>query len=517
MPSAQISNTANSKSKQQVDNKIAKAAERAKEQRLEQQQQQQQQIESQQEMQQSTTNSTGNKTPQEHPEFIKQALVIIEKKVRNLEKRRQKLEEYKDSEKKGESLNADQKQAIERYDEVIRTLDLARELEKQFMSLANDALKQQRKQAKRDQMEREDAVRDRVRETQRLLAVLNLFAQNVSNVRAHFLNEQNGAVKLTESELNLFDEFRKLVQVSELSSQMDTVLTESADHLIWLLEGKNKPITRLCTEQTQVTYSDLKKLFDRVLECAYWRQDATASSSLAHHHATSVVEQPTEIEPQQQQQQQQQANEQETLGHTEQIHTNVYNQQNTSDDYVMVSSNDFADQTNQANKQSKAYFSTLNQTTDNRHINEFLNQNNDEGINFLQDSEIQTRTQQAQPQDTLENIENYQHQAEQQQGFDSSNQEFKNDPHNREFRQQRGNGYRGGYQKGRYSDERRGGHSGPRQHNGPRPNNSNWSNSRGGGSGSNSGNRGSYRPRGGAGGNQGGYRQPQQQQQQVVQ
>jgi hypothetical protein len=33
-------------------------------------------------------NSGGNKTPQEQPEFIKQALIIIEKKVRNLEKRR---------------------------------------------------------------------------------------------------------------------------------------------------------------------------------------------------------------------------------------------------------------------------------------------------------------------------------------------------------------------------------------------------------------------------------------------
>jgi hypothetical protein len=41
------------------------------------------------------TNSTGAvvttsgvKTPQEYPEFIKQALLVIEKKVRNLEKRR---------------------------------------------------------------------------------------------------------------------------------------------------------------------------------------------------------------------------------------------------------------------------------------------------------------------------------------------------------------------------------------------------------------------------------------------
>lgn len=35
-----------------------------------------------------TLQQGGNKTPQEQPEFIKQSLIIIEKKVRNLEKRR---------------------------------------------------------------------------------------------------------------------------------------------------------------------------------------------------------------------------------------------------------------------------------------------------------------------------------------------------------------------------------------------------------------------------------------------
>jgi hypothetical protein len=34
------------------------------------------------------TGSTGNKTPTDQPEFIKQSLILIEKKVRNLEKRR---------------------------------------------------------------------------------------------------------------------------------------------------------------------------------------------------------------------------------------------------------------------------------------------------------------------------------------------------------------------------------------------------------------------------------------------
>ena len=32
--------------------------------------------------------NSGNKTPTEQPEFVKQALIIIEKKVRNLDKRR---------------------------------------------------------------------------------------------------------------------------------------------------------------------------------------------------------------------------------------------------------------------------------------------------------------------------------------------------------------------------------------------------------------------------------------------
>jgi hypothetical protein len=35
-------------------------------------------------------------------------------------------------------LNEDQLSAVSRYDEVIRTLDLSREMEKQFIGLAND-------------------------------------------------------------------------------------------------------------------------------------------------------------------------------------------------------------------------------------------------------------------------------------------------------------------------------------------------------------------------------------------
>lgn len=49
-----------------------------------------------------------------------------------------KLEEYRDLQAKGKTLNEDQLVAIQRYDEVLRTLELSKELEKQFISLANE-------------------------------------------------------------------------------------------------------------------------------------------------------------------------------------------------------------------------------------------------------------------------------------------------------------------------------------------------------------------------------------------
>ena len=82
----------------------------------------------------------------------------------------------------------------------------------------------------------------------------------------------------------------------------------------------------------------------------------------------------------------------------------LYHQQNTSDDYVLVSTNDI-NENNQSKSpnqqaQAKTFFTTLNAADlpAHRNINEFLNrcENSDDGINFLQDSEIQQRQQQQQ-------------------------------------------------------------------------------------------------------------------------
>jgi len=426
------------------------------------------------------SSNTGIKTPSEQPEFIKQALIIIEKKVRNLDKRRIKLEEYKEFQRKGQILNEDQLLAVSKYEEVLKSLELSRELEKQFVGLANDAMKQQKKQAKKEQMEREELVRDKFKEAQRILSVLDTFAED--SIRNDFLNETNGAFKLSAEELEMLDEFNKLVEPTLPGTKLDLASSEYADHLVNLIEGKNKPITAL-SAVTPVSYADLRKLFDRLLAATYWTQikeqqqaePTTAEAENAEQLVNDLNEQTSEMTEQTNliaavenlELNNQQV---EQFSSQQQIEQGIYNHQNTSDDFIIVNSNECSEimskspslqpteninadvNQQQQPQQTKTFFTTLNQS-EQRNINEFINncENDNEGINFLQDSEIQSRQQEHVP-DEL----NYETQATQQ--SQTINAFISNDQKDGQSQyKQRGNrDYNGRpYQPRRYPDDRR--------------------------------------------------------------
>merc|ERR1712013_584706 len=84
---------------------------------------------------------------------LQAALAIVEKKVRNLEKRKGKLDAYRDTLQRGKSLNEDQQAAVAKYDEVIGTLEFARELSGQFTKLALDEAKDKKKMMKKEQQQ----------------------------------------------------------------------------------------------------------------------------------------------------------------------------------------------------------------------------------------------------------------------------------------------------------------------------------------------------------------------------
>merc|ERR1712079_454379 len=79
-----------------------------------------------------------NGAPQVQETSIQAAIAIVEKKVRNLEKRKGKLDSYRDILRRGKALNEDQQSAVDKYDEVIGTLEFTKELMGQFSKLATD-------------------------------------------------------------------------------------------------------------------------------------------------------------------------------------------------------------------------------------------------------------------------------------------------------------------------------------------------------------------------------------------
>jgi caprin-1 len=481
-------------------------------------------VEPEQKMQheQTPTANSGTKTPPEQPEFVKQTLVIIEKKVRNLDKRRQKLEEYKENARKGATLNEDQLQAVSKYDEVIRTLELTREMEKQFVGLANDTMKQQKKQMKKDQIVREEELKERLRECHRYFSLLEKLGDET--IRNYFLTNSY----LTEEELTTFDEFNKLVETCTPGTKLEAASNDFAEHLAYLIDGRNKPVLTLTHP---CTYSELKKLFERLLSCPYWTEEPkveepVVETPVAVENSTEATEpvvateEPASLN---QAVESLQLNEQQHVAQQQQQQNEQGNYQQNVEDFVIVSSSECAEslchsskspslqpqtlngeqqqmpmpQDGMTQSQTKTFFSTLNQPAEQRqNIKEFINncENNGEGINFFQDSELSSRQQHEQH-----------FQQQQQQGHQNHQQHQGNDFNHQPSDQHRDQGFKGqrggnrGYQS-RNPDDRRNGNQGGQQ--GPRGNgqNSNNRGPRGTGYGPNNG------PRGAGGNSRGGYR-----------
>lgn len=89
---------------------------------------------------------------QAYETYIDNGLICLKHKIRNIEKKKLKLEDYKDRLKNGEQLNPDQLEAVEKYEEVLHNLEFAKELQKTFSGLSQELLKAQKKAQRREHM-----------------------------------------------------------------------------------------------------------------------------------------------------------------------------------------------------------------------------------------------------------------------------------------------------------------------------------------------------------------------------
>ncbi|XP_062565057.1 caprin homolog [Armigeres subalbatus] len=220
---------------------------------------------------QSASNSSGtnNGNGKEQPANpLQQIVLIIEHKIRNLEKRKNKLESYKSIEKSGKKLTGDQKTAVSKYDECLTSLELTRELCKQFQPIVALANKEAKKEAKRSVFVRAQQENAKIREVLIIQDVLKRFTED--SVREDFRQGTNGACKIADSDLllleQLYDETLAKRPKNSAEPTFVTAVKQAADHFSAIVDGRNKPFA-------DVTYVHLKNVITEIQNCGYFEKD----------------------------------------------------------------------------------------------------------------------------------------------------------------------------------------------------------------------------------------------------
>ncbi|KAM8968316.1 caprin-1 isoform 1-T1 [Sarcophilus harrisii] len=225
--------------------------------------------------------ASGGGTSSVQTEAMKQILGVIDKKLRNLEKKKGKLDDYQDRMNKGERLNQDQLDAVSKYQEVTNNLEFAKELQRSFMALSQDIQKTIKKTARREQLMREEAEQKRLKTVLELQFVLDKLGDD--DVRSDLKQGVNGVPILSENEMSVLDDFYKLVQPErDMSMRLNEQYEQASIHLWDLLEGKEKPVCG-------TTYKVLKELVERIFQTSYFDSTHNHQNGLCEEEETAAL------------------------------------------------------------------------------------------------------------------------------------------------------------------------------------------------------------------------------------
>uniref|UniRef100_A0A4W5KNH1 Cell cycle associated protein 1a n=1 Tax=Hucho hucho TaxID=62062 RepID=A0A4W5KNH1_9TELE len=232
-------------------------------------------------------------------EAMKQVLQVIDKKVRNMEKKKGKLDDYQAKKNKGERLNQDQLDALTKFQEVTNNLDFARELQKSFLSLGQEIQKAVKKSARREQLQREETEQRRLKTVLELQFLLDRLGDE--QTRQDLKQPAAGSPLLTDADLTALDNFYKLVGPErDHDVRLTDQYEEASLHLWELLEGRDQAVAG-------TTYKALKETLDKVLLSGYFDRVQTHQNGVCEeeeeeeqqsvvHESSGSGEQPAEPE-----------------------------------------------------------------------------------------------------------------------------------------------------------------------------------------------------------------------------
>ncbi|XP_074554747.1 caprin-2 isoform X2 [Halichoeres trimaculatus] len=203
-----------------------------------------------------------NTTYQDYENYIENGLICLKHKVRNLEKKKLKLEDYKRRLTRGDVLNKDQMAAVEKYEEVQHHLAFAREMHKTLDSLTQTLLRAQKKAAKKEQLAKMETEKKRLSNVLQVQHLLHSLQQE--HIRSDLLTGHNQAPHVSAQQLQGLNQLSTLLGVQRdhrlsLEAQMEQASLVYID----LLDGKNKPVAGS-------TYKLLKQEITELLDCKYF-------------------------------------------------------------------------------------------------------------------------------------------------------------------------------------------------------------------------------------------------------
>ncbi|XP_042577934.1 caprin-2 isoform X2 [Cyprinus carpio] len=197
-----------------------------------------------------------------YEKYIEDGLICLKHKIRNIEKKKLKLESYSERLKKGGKLNQDQLEAVEKYEEVVHNLHFAKELQKTIGALTQDLLKAQRKVARQEKVTRIEEERKRLSLTLQVQYVLHSLQRE--DVRRNFCNMRQHSRHLSTQDMESLLDLASLLGCKRDHSMSLEDQMEQAAIVYWeLLEGNEGPVAGS-------TYKHMKEKLLRLVDCGFF-------------------------------------------------------------------------------------------------------------------------------------------------------------------------------------------------------------------------------------------------------
>lgn len=196
--------------------------------------------------------------------------VFFEKKVRNLEKRKAKLDSYRELQKAGKLTDSGQISAVAKYEEVSSALLFASNIMQELLPVLMEISSGLEKAALDKEKEREKQVKATLRS---LLDIQDIYEQlGDDTVRNHFASGKENTVHLSEKQLAAID---KLYLSSKPSrSDSDGTFKAKADYKKCLDESVSSWYRLLhktgSIEGTEVKTEEARSMFESINSCGYF-------------------------------------------------------------------------------------------------------------------------------------------------------------------------------------------------------------------------------------------------------